>query len=176
MGRYCVLSWLVLGYFHHLHRRMPMSAERITEAHARVTRGDWETLLRGAGKKISGEYTQCPLQGCAHKSDGGRKNARLFRGKTKDKWVLFCHACSAKADYFDVYQYIHGCDFETALSSVFTAVDDSAVALQISDDQFHISAGYDDSEPWVLVCVIDGETASSTWKSFDRGRSFKRVT
>jgi len=65
---------------------------------------------------------------------------------------------------------------ETALSSVFTAVDDSAVALQISDDQFHVSAGYDDSEPWVLVCVIDGETASSTWKSFDRGRSFKRVT
>ena len=54
-----------------------------------------------------------------------------------------------------------------APSGVFTFVDGAGAALAVTDDQFHFENAHEGADRWLLVVVITGETAVSTWASAD---------
>lgn len=62
----------------------------------------------------------------------------------------------------------------SAFGAEFTVKDPATVALIVADTTYHVVAPKTASGPWVLVCVIDGESAQSHWMSFDFGISWRR--
>ncbi len=58
--------------------------------------------------------------------------------------------------------------------SEYTVKDETGTPLVVADTSFKFTAPPAPSAPWVLVCVIDGETERSYWMSVDFGVSWRR--
>ena len=54
--------------------------------------------------------------------------------------------------------------------------DDNHTDLAVADDQFSFQQGQENPAPWVLVCTISGESATSRWRSWDDGGTWQRAT
>lgn len=61
--------------------------------------------------------------------------------------------------------------------AAFDMVDETGAAIAVNDDTFGLSQETNDSTlRWTAELSVDGETATSTWESFDEGASWRRVT
>lgn len=63
---------------------------------------------------------------------------------------------------------------EASFGAPFYFQDSTATDLLWEDDTFGLSWGYVTFNPLMLHAVADGETDTSTWRSFDGGRTWER--